>query len=185
MTSSPTPPPVSRPSAPDQDARQEAIHLLNEGARLLHSQRPAEALPPLQRAHELQPDDPDIAITLSGALVMANKWSKAVAFLEDAVERHPDNARLWLNLAAAYLGRLELSSRTRQEQAIEAYEHAITLDPIAPSAHYNIGLIYTEQKAWEQAADWFQAALRANPTDRDAATWLKKARAAHLQDQKA
>jgi len=163
--------------------RQEAMRLLNEGARLLRSQRPAEALPPLQQAHELQPDDPDIAITLSGALVMANKWSKAVSFLEDAVERHPDNARLWLNLAAAYLGRLELSSRARREQAITAYEYAIALDPVAPSAHYNVGLIYAEQKAWEQAAEWFQAALRASPNDRDAATWLKKARAAHLHGQ--
>ena len=178
-----TPPHDSNSSAPEQDSRQEAIQLLNEGARLLRSQRPAEALPPLQQAHELQPDDPDIAITLSGALVMANKWRKAVAFLEGAVELHPDNARLWLNLAAAYLGRLELSSRTRQDQAIEAYEQAIALDPVVPSAHYNIGLIYAEQKSWEQAADWFQATLRANPADKDAAYWLKKARAAHLQDQ--
>jgi tetratricopeptide (TPR) repeat protein len=178
-----TPPHDFNSSAPDQDTRQEAMRLLNEGARLLRSRRPAEALPPLQQAHALLPDDPDIAITLGGAWVMANKWRKAVAFLENAVEQHPDNARLWLNLAAAYLGRLELSSRTRQDQAIVAYEKAIALDPVAPSAHYNIGLIYAEQKAWEQAAARFQAALRASPNDRDAATWLKKARAAHLQDQ--
>ncbi len=177
------PPPYPNSSAPGQDSRQEAIQLLNEGTRLLRSQRPAEALPPLQQAHKLLPDDPDIAITLSGALVMANKWRKAVAFLESAVERHPDNARLWLNLAAAYLGRLELSTRSRQDQAIEAYKRAIALDPVAHSAHYNIGLIYAEQKSWEQAADWFQAALRASPTDHDAAFWLKKARAAQLSDQ--
>ncbi len=183
MPSSSTPPSTSNSSAPDQSARQEAIQLLNEGARLLRSQRPAEALKPLQQAHALLPDDSDVAITLSGALVMANKWSKAVTFLENAVEQHPDNARLWLNLAAAYLGRLEFSSLVRQNQAIGAYEHAIALDPVAPSAHYNIGLIYAEQKSWGQAADWFQAALRANPNDRDAATWLKKTRAAQLQAQ--
>ncbi|HEY52932.1 MAG TPA: tetratricopeptide repeat protein [Caldilineae bacterium] len=184
MPSPPIPPPHPDSSTPDQDTLQKANRLLNEGARLLHARRPAEALAPLQEAHALLPDDPDIAITLGGALVMANKWSKAVGFLEKAVEQHPDNARLWLNLAAAYLGRLELSSRTRQDQAIAAYEKAIALDPVAPSAHYNIGLIYAEQKAWPLAAEWFQAALRARPTDRDAATWLKKARAAHLQDQK-
>lgn len=183
MPSSSTPPPTSSSSAPGQDARQEAIQLLNEGARLLHSQRPAEALEPLQQAHALLPNNSDVAITLSGALVMNNKWSKAVTFLESAVEQHPNNARLWLNLAAAYLGRLEFSSRDRQNQAIEAYEHAIALDPVAPSAHYNIGLIYVEQKSWEQAADWFQAAVRANSNDSDAATWLKQARAAQLQNQ--
>lgn len=180
MTSSPTPP---EDSAPDQDARQQALQLLNEGALLLRSQRPDEALEPLQQAHELLPDDPDIDITLGGALVMAAKWNKAVRLLEQSVEQHPDNAQLWLNLAAAYLGRLELSPRSRQDQAIEAYKKAIELDPVAPSAQYNIGLIYAEQESWDQAAEWFQAAVRANPNDQDATYWLKKARAAQLQDQ--
>ena len=168
---------------PDQDTRQHALQLLNEGARLLRSQRPAEALPPLRKAHELLPDDPDIAITLGGALVMSNKWNKAVTLLEPATARHPDNAQLWLNLAAAYLGRLELSSLSRQDQAIAAYKKAIELDPVAPSAHYNIGLIYAERKSWAQAAQWFQAAVRANPADQDAVYWLKKARTSQLQDQ--
>ena len=166
------------PTQPHAETRAEAFRLLSEGAKLLQSQRPAEALPPLERAHELLPDDPDIAITLGGAMVMNNKWNKAVTFLEEAVADHPDNARLWLNLAAAYLGRLEFSSRKRQDQAIAAYERAIELDPVAPSAQYNIGLIYAEQKDWEQAAHWFQAAIRANPADQDSAYWLKKARSA-------
>lgn len=169
--------------ATDQDSRQDALQFLNEGARLLRSQRPDEALPPLQRAYELLPDDPDVAITLGGALVMAHKWSKAVSLLEQAVEQHPENAQLRLNLAAAYLGRLELSPRSRQDMAIEAYKKAIELDPLAPSAQYNIGLIYAEQASWEQAAEWFQAAVRANPADQDAAYRLKKARASQLQDQ--
>ena len=153
MSTSTIPPGDTDASVSGKDARQQALQLLSEGARLLRSQRPAEALPPLLRAHELLPDDPDIAITLGGALVMANKWSKAVTHLERAVEQHPDNARLWLNLAAAYLGRLELSHRSRQDQAIEAYIKAIELDPVAPSAQYNIGLIYAEQESWEQAAE--------------------------------
>lgn len=165
----------------DIDSRQEALQLLAEGARLLQSRRLAEALPPLERAYALQPHDPDIAITLGGAMVMNRKWNKAVALLEGAVARHPENARLWLNLAAAYLGHLELSTHKRQDQAIAAYERAIELDPVAPSAHYNIGLIYTERADWEQAAAWFQEAVRANPADRDAAYWLKKARTAQLQ----
>ncbi|RME84966.1 MAG: tetratricopeptide repeat protein [Caldilineae bacterium] len=165
----------SNPSKADEKRRQ-ALELLAEGARLLRSQRPEEALPPLERAFELAPHEPDIAVTLGGALVMGHQWSKAVAFLEDAVDRHPDNALLWINLAAAYLGVLELSSRKRQDQAIAAFERAIEIDPVAPSAHYNIALIYAERRDWEKAAHWFQAALRANPNDRDAAVWLKRAR---------
>lgn len=158
-----------------RDSQKQAFDLLNEGARLLHAQRFAEALPLLERAYQLLPDDPDVLVNLGGALVMNAKWSKAVALLENAVERHPSHATLWLNLAAAYLGRLELSSRSRQEQAIEAYKKAIEINPVAPSAHYNIALIYAERQDWPQAVFWFEEALRANPADRDAARLLEKA----------
>lgn len=158
-----------------------AAHLLNEGARLLHSQRPAEALPPLREAHRLDPNDPDITITLGGALVMNAKWSEAVRFLEKALVRHPDNARLWINLAAAHLGRLELSSLSAQNKAIAAFQRALEIDSIAVSVHYNIGLIYAERQDWPQAEHWFQAALRANPADKDAAFWLQRVQSAQTQ----
>lgn len=153
----------------------DTVHrLLNEGARLLQAQRPAEALEPLRRAHSLAPDDPDVAINLGGALIMSAKWRQAVRVLETAVAQHPDNPRLWLNLAAAYLGRLETASLAAQDRAITAYQHALTLDPVAHSAHYNIGLIYAERRDWTSAETWFAAALEANPADRDAALWLRR-----------
>lgn len=152
-------------------------NLVSEGTRLLVAQRPAEALAPLRQAHEWAPDDPDIAVNLGGALVAASKWSKAVQFLEEAVNRHPDNARLWLNLAAAYLGRLPFSSHQAQERAIAAFERAIEIDPAIPNAHYSIGLIYAERQDWQQARAWFQQALETHPQDQDAATWLGRVEA--------
>ena len=164
---------------PLKPARKDAYRLLEEGVRLLNAGRYGEAIQILEEANNLAPDDPDILITLGGAMIMAGKWNKAEAFLEKAVEKHPDNPRLWLNLAAARLGRLELSPRWRQDKAIEAYLRAIELDPVAPSAHYNVGLIHAERKDWEKAIQWFQAAVRANPADKDARVWLKRARAAY------
>jgi tetratricopeptide (TPR) repeat protein len=157
-----------------------APRLLNEGARLLRTQRPAEALAPLQQAYELAPDDPDVAVTLGGALVMTAQWSAAVRFLEAAVEQHPENARLLLNLAAAHLGRLEFSSFAAQERAIGVYKSAIEVDPVAENAHYSIGLIYAERQDWPEAEIWFQAALRAYPSDADAGLWLRRTRAAQM-----
>lgn len=162
-------------------ASESVLHLLNEGARMLHAQRPAEALEPLRRAHALAPDDPDVAINLGGALIMTSKWRQAVRVLEAAVAQHPDNPRLWLNLAAAYLGRLETASLSAQDKAIAAYQHALTLDPIAHSAHYNIALIYAERGDLTAAETWFSAALHANPTDRDAALWLRRLEAARRE----
>ncbi|NOZ51393.1 MAG: tetratricopeptide repeat protein [Chloroflexi bacterium] len=161
---------------PHEDQQQQAFELLNEGARLMHAQRFGEALAVLERAYQILPDDPDVLINLGGALVMTARWSKAVAVLERAVAKHPLHDGLWLNLAAAYLGRLEFSSYSRQEQAISAYQQAIEIDPVAPNAHYNIALIYAERKDWAQAATWFEAALRTHPSDRDAARLLEKAR---------
>lgn len=142
----------------------------------MHARRYAEALPILERAYALLPDDPDVQVNLGGALIMTSKWQRAEAILEKAVEKHPHHAQLWLNLAAAYLGRLEISSRSRQEKAIAAYKKAIEIDPVAPSAHYNIALIYSERKDWAAAVEWFEAAVRANPADRDASLLLAKAR---------
>ncbi len=165
--------------------RRNAYQLLAEGVRLLNAGRYGEAIQTLKEANTILPDDPDIMITLGGAMIMAGKWNKAEAFLQDAVEKHPDNPRLWLNLAAAILGRLELSPRDRQERAIAAYKRAIELDPVAPSAHYNVGLIHAERKEWEEAIDWFEAAVRANPQDMDARLWLQRAREAHEQARQA
>jgi tetratricopeptide (TPR) repeat protein len=166
------------------DVRKNAYRLLQEGVRLLNAGRYGEAIEVLKQANDLLPDDPDIMITLGGAMILAGKWNAAESFLEKAVEKHPENARLWLNLAAATLGRLELSPRWRQDKAIAAYQRAIELDPTAPSAHYNVGLIHAERKDWEQAIHWFEAAVRANPLDKDARLWLKRAQEAYEDSQR-
>lgn len=161
--------------------RKQAYQLLGEGVRLINARQFTEAIPILQKANDLLPDDPDILITLGGAMVMAGKWNKAERFLEKAVEKHPDNALLWLNLAAAILGHLQISPRSRQDKAIAAYQRAIKLNPVAPNAHYNVGLIHAERKDWEQAIKWFEAAVLANPKDKDARLWLERARKAYAE----
>lgn len=171
------------PSTDHDLTRQRAYHLLKEGVRLINAQRYGEAIEVLEEAHRLLPDDPDIMITLSAAMIMAGKWNKAERFLQTAVEKHPDNPRLWLNLAAAILGRLEFSTRERQDRAIEAYRKAIDLDPIAPSAHYNVGLIHAHRQDWDEAIRWFEDAIRANPADKDARIRLQQAREARDQAQ--
>ncbi len=171
------------PQQSEEAIGKEAYRLLGEGVRLLNAGRYREALDALREANELLPDDPDIIMTLGGAMILAGKWNSAEKFMEEAVETHPENPRLWLNLAAATLGRLEFSTRQRQDRAIAAYEQAIALDPVAPSAHYNVGLIHAERQDWEQAIKWFEAAIRANPADKDARLWLKRARTAYEASQ--
>ncbi|MFN3704999.1 MAG: tetratricopeptide repeat protein [Thermoflexales bacterium] len=147
---------------------------LQQGSRLLLEGKPLEALPLLQRAHRLKPDDPDIVLNLSGAYILAGKHHHAVAILEAALRQFPDNARLWANLGAAYLGNLLTATEEQQMRALKAFERALEIDPLAHSVAYNIGLIYQGRGETRMAIAAFRRAILANPLDHDARTLLSQ-----------
>jgi tetratricopeptide (TPR) repeat protein len=148
--------------------------LLNEGARLLHQQRPDEAADRLERARELDPTNVEVAINLGGAYVMQGHHAKAVPVLEEASRADPDHVMVWINLAAAYLGYLEASDEDSQRKAIAAFERALALDSKAPSVNYNLGLIYKQRGEIEKAAAHFWRALDVDPSDNDARIRLRQ-----------
>ncbi len=144
------------------------------GTRLLHRGRAADAVVLLERAVSLQPEHTDAAINLSGAYILMGKFSKALALLEPLSEREPDNAMVWTNLGAAYLGNPVLARDEEQMQAIVAFERALQIKPAAPSVAYNIGLIYRDREEHDEAVRWFRQALRDNPNDHHARSMLDK-----------
>ncbi len=158
---------------------------LAEGAWLLRTNQPEAALEKLLPLYEQAPTNADVAINLGGAYVMLAKWNKAVRVLSKASELHPENAMLWVNLAAAHLGRLELAGPQQQERAIRAYERALAANPAAPNVHYSLGLIYKERGELERAIEYFEQALRVDPADRDAARWIARLTAILLAAQEA
>jgi tetratricopeptide (TPR) repeat protein len=163
---------IARQEAKAKEQRYRSV--LNESARLLKANRPGEAIKKLRPLLEEHPNDPDIAINLGGAYILQRKWRKAAQVLEQAAKENPDNAMIWTNLAAAYLGRLETAGPKHQEQAIAAYERALQADPNAPNVNYHLGLIHKERGDLNRAAAHFQRALEVNAADRDARYWLDK-----------
>lgn len=147
---------------------------LNESAMLLRQQRGAEAAERLLPLARRAPHHPDVAINLAGAYIMQRKWGRAVRLLEEALQMHPNNVMLWINLGAAQLGNLKTAGPRQQEKAIAAYERALEVDPAAPNVHYHLGLIYMERGDLQRARFWFEGALRVDATDRDAVYWLKQ-----------
>ncbi len=156
------------------DDHEEFRRQLRASARLLQENRPGEALELLHPLHKLAPADPDVAINLGGAYILQRKWNRAVAVLSKAVEVHPQNVMLWMNLGAAYLGNLQLAGPKHQRDAIAAYKRALEIDPQAPNVHYHLGLIYKERGELEEALTYFQQAYDIQPRDRDAHYWVQR-----------
>ncbi|MCA9973400.1 MAG: tetratricopeptide repeat protein [Anaerolineales bacterium] len=148
--------------------------LFRHGTQLLHRGKVADATPFLAQAHRLQPEHVDAGINLAGAYILSSQFKQAVAVLEPLAETAPDNAMLWTNLGAAYLGNPVLARDAEQRRAIAAFERALALNPAAPSVAYNIGLIYRDRRDREQAIHWFRRAIQANPNDRDARRLLQQ-----------
>ena len=148
--------------------------LLRHGTELLHRGKVNEAATVLAKAHSLVPDDFDAALNLSGAYILTKKFKQAAALLENLKDQDPNNAMIWTNLGAAYLGNPILARDKEQLRAIAAFEQALAIEPLAPNVAYNIGLIYRDRQDDEMAMVWFQRALQVNPKDQDARNLLEK-----------
>lgn len=153
---------------------------MQQGTTLLTQGKPADALPLLQKAHRLKPDNLDVALNLGGAFILAGRHKHAVPILEQAVERAPANAQLWINLGAAYLGNPITASDARQQMALQAFHKALELDSLAQSVAYNIGLIHRDRGEIDLAIAAFRRAVLADPRDRDAQRLLERLENANL-----
>jgi len=144
------------------------------GTQLLHDGLAAKALPMLEKAYEIEPDNPDAALNLSGAYILTNKFIKAIPILEEVSKKSSDNEMVWINLGAAYLGNPVLATDEAQQKAVMAFEKALEINPEAPNVAYNLGLIYRDRREYDEAISWFKRALQTNPKDRDARNFIRK-----------
>jgi tetratricopeptide (TPR) repeat protein len=148
--------------------------LLREGTDLLRRGRTSEALDLLEAAYVLQPGNLDAALNFSGALILSNKFKRAVEVLEPLRDMAPDNPMVWTNLGAAYLGNPVIALDANHDKAVAAFKQALILNPAAPSVAYNIGLIYRDRREYAEAAQWFRQAVQTNPNDQHARSLLEK-----------
>ncbi len=88
-----------------------------------------------------------------------------------ALDKQPNNVEARYNLGNA------LMQQKKYKAAIEMYEGVTTGDnnTIKASAYYNAGVSYSKQKDLPNSIEAYKAALRINPTDKDARENLQKA----------
>ncbi len=154
----------------------EFARIYMKGTQLLHQGKAEKAIPLLEKARKIDPAHVDTAINLSGAYVLQKKFKQAITLLEPFRKSDPDHIMIWTNLGAAYLGNPVLANDDEQMKAIDAFKKALAINPIAPNAAYNIGLIYYRRNDPINAATYFQKAVQADPHDRDARTLLERMR---------
>lgn len=98
------------------------------------------------------------------ALIAAARFPEAIDVLKSALQRHPQEPRLWttLGLALTYAG--------RATEALTFFDEGVRLDPSLAAAVYNRGLALCDLGRLAEADAEFQAACRLARTGSERAT---------------
>lgn len=118
--------------------------------------------------------DPQSVPALDGltkALIAEKRYTAAIAELKNA----PADEVLQLNLAIAY------SKNGNTDEALQILSAMVKEHPAYAQAHTNLGIVYTQQKRFTEAAREFETALHLDPTDDTVRLSYVKALAALLQ----
>jgi Tfp pilus assembly protein PilF len=109
-----------------------ALHYLG----VIHYQRNrnADALPLLEQAVALVPEEPEFHNNLGLALAAADRTDEAVSSFRQALARKPDLATAWNNLG------LSLQAANRLPESIAAYREALRVASDFAQAHWNLSL---------------------------------------------
>jgi predicted O-linked N-acetylglucosamine transferase (SPINDLY family)/SAM-dependent methyltransferase len=120
-----------------------------------------EALPALQRAAKLLPDDAEAQNNLGVALVDCGKANEAMANFHRALEIKPDYAGAHNSLGGILkvLGHLDV--------AVASLRRALEIDPDFAQAHCNLGTALQELGQLDDAVASYRRALEINPDDAD------------------
>lgn len=158
----------------DERTQRRVQNLLTKGTGALKQGAHGDAVILLERAKNLQNDNVDVLLNLSGAYILSKKFKQAAEVLEQLRDLDPDNAMVWTNLGAAYLGNPILAKDEDQFKAIAAFERALALNPRAPHVAYNLGLVHRDRKEYKTALYWFEKAAATNPQDKDARYYIEQ-----------
>ncbi len=132
------------------------------GVALLHANRPAEAIKPLQKALQLDPTLVDSRYNLGYALVSLGRIDEGIEQFQEALRSEPNYVDAHLNLACA------LAAVGRTQAAVEQFQQTLQLDPNNTKAHGNLGAALWKLGKREQAIDEMQTTVQLSPNDASA-----------------
>ena len=139
---------------------------LAEARRLVEAGRVAEAIPVLERARAVNPDDPEPLWMLAVARLRTGDVTAAAEIAREFSARLPGNANGPLLLASA--------SRTlgRLDDAEAALREALARDPRLAEARRDLALVLAERGQTEEAIEWLEGLAADFPGRAEALTPL-------------
>ena len=104
----------------------------------------------------------EIPVTVSQALIRAERYDEAAAALQGLVDANPNNVLYAANLAGIY------AQTEKPDSARAVYERLLTLDDLVPKDLYLIGSGLYQATEYELSAVAFKRGADISPKDRDA-----------------
>jgi len=126
------------------------LYYLNEG-------RWEEALKNLSKARELGYKNPVVSVNLSYAFISLKDWARAEEEAREAIKEQPDLALAYNNLAIA------LAQQNKLEEARQALEKALELDPLDRDSALNLATVELARKDEDRALELFLKVIALNP----------------------
>ncbi|MCX7921761.1 MAG: tetratricopeptide repeat protein [Clostridia bacterium] len=111
---------------------------------------------------KLDPNYPDVYISLGNALILQKKYAEAEKVLKKVGSIKQDSAEAFISLGNS------LANQGKLDEAINTFNQAIAVDSGNFKAFNNIGVLLYRQKKYDEAADYFTKAIKANPLFEDA-----------------
>jgi tetratricopeptide (TPR) repeat protein len=146
---------VAAPIPPSQALK--ANRCACEGASLIHSGRPAQAIAPLKRSVQLDPRVAAYHHDLGVALVAAGRLEEAAEPFTAAIRLNPGFASAHYYLAFVF------DSLGQEEKALASYQAAVALQPDHVAAQLRLGGLYLARRLHAESVAAFRAAAAAGP----------------------
>lgn len=102
--------------------------------------------------------DPEIQEALGVLFNLSCEYEKAADCFRASLQVKPDNAKVWNRLGAS------LANGNQSIAAVDAYQHALAIEPGYIRARYNVGIICINLKSYKEAVEHFLLALNHQAT---------------------
>lgn len=102
--------------------------------------------------------DAEIQEALGVLFNLSSDYDKAADCFRAALQIKPNSAKIWNRLGAS------LANGNESVQAVDAYQHALAIEPGYIRARYNVGIICINLKAYKEAIEHFLMALNHQAT---------------------